>query len=116
MDATLAKRLKGAKIYNKSVILRRIYHYGRYKKKKIEHGYDDNGAYFKLEIHIPYNEFKSFKLPENCMKCPCGYGIRHCGRNVPFENEDKIKRSISCKLKQFTEEEILGMIYGFCDN
>ena len=73
-------------------------------------GYDDNGAFLKLEVHIPYSYLKTFKLPKSCTSCPVGFMDHGCGRNVPFENEDSTKRPVTCKLEQIFIEDIIKMI------
>lgn len=73
-------------------------------------GYDDNGAFLKLEVHIPYSDLKTFKLPKSCTSCPVGFMDHGCGRNVPFKDDDAIKRTITCKLEQISIEEIMKII------
>lgn len=73
-------------------------------------GYDDNGAYLKVEVHIPYSDFKTFELPKSCISCPVGFMDHGCGRNVPFEDEDFTKRPVTCKLEQISIEEIMKII------
>ncbi len=76
----------------------------------IEYGYDDDGAFLKLEVHIPYAELKTFKLPRSCTSCPCGYMSHKCGRNFRLADRDYQQRSSTCKLRQLSIEEIIKMI------
>lgn len=73
-------------------------------------GYDNIGVFFKLEAHIPFSELKTFKFPEKCTSCPCGFMKYGCGRNSPFVDDDYEKRPETCKLEQITIEDILKMI------
>lgn len=76
----------------------------------INSGYDSNGAFLKLEIHIPYSDLKTFKLPKSCISCPVGFMDHGCGRNVPFESEDSTKRPVTCKLEAVLIEDVMKMI------
>lgn len=77
---------------------------------KINSRYNNIGAVLKSEVHIPYRELKTFKLPKSCESCPCGFMDYGCGRNVPFADEDYEKRPSTCKLKQITIEDIMKII------
>lgn len=77
---------------------------------KTDIGYDNSGAFLKLEAHIPFSELKTFKLPNKCTGCPCGFMKYGCGRNSPFRGEDYDKRPETCKLEQITVKDILKMI------
>lgn len=76
----------------------------------INSGYDSNGAFLKLEMHIPYSDLKTFKLPKSCISCPVGFMVHGCGRNVPFESEDSTKRPVTCKLEAVLIEDVMKMI------
>lgn len=65
------------------------------------------GPKITLEIQMCYEDFETLKLPDNCTKCSVGYMKNGCGRNVPFKEEDYVKRPKSCKLKEVTFEEII---------
>lgn len=77
---------------------------------EINRGYDNNGAFLKIEVHVPYSELETFKLPKSCASCPCGFIDYRCGRNVPFTDEDNEKRPITCKLEQIFIEDIMKII------
>lgn len=77
---------------------------------KTDIGYDNSGAFFTLKIHIPFSELKTFKLPNRCMSCPCGFMKYGCGRNSPYTDEDYEKRPVTCKLQQVTIEDIFKMV------
>ena len=76
----------------------------------VDCGYDNKGAFLKLEVRIPYSSLKTFKLPESCIRCPCAFMDYGCGRNAPFLDEDYIRRPTTCKLKQVSIEEIVRKI------
>lgn len=76
----------------------------------INNGYDSNGAFLKLEVHVPYSELKTFKLPKSCSNCPVGFMDHGCGRNIPFVDEDSKKRPVTCKLEPIFIEDIMKMI------
>lgn len=76
----------------------------------ISRGYDSNGSFLKLELHIPYSDLKTFKFPKSCINCPVGFMDCGCGRNVPFMDEDCTKRPSTCKLEQIFIEDIIKMI------
>ena len=63
--------------------------------------YTDNGARINIAFTMtyPYDEFTVFEMPVSCSKCPVGFH-KDCGRNIPFNNEDYIKRPVTCKLKK----------------
>ena len=73
-------------------------------------GYDNNGAFLKFDVHIPYSELKTFNLPKSCTCCPCGYMKYGCGRNYPFEDEDYDRRPSMCKLDLISVEDIIKII------
>lgn len=77
---------------------------------KTECEYDNNGVFLKVEIHIPYSDLKTFKLPKSCTNCSCGYMYYGCGRNVPFETDDYVKRPSTCKLELISIEDIIKKI------
>lgn len=76
----------------------------------VSSGYDINGVFLKLEVHIPYSDFKTFKLPKSCTSCPVGFMDHGCGRNIPFEDEDSTKRPVTCKLEQIFIKDIIKLI------
>lgn len=76
----------------------------------VRSGYDNNGAFLKLEVHIPYSDLKTFRFPKSCTKCPVGFMDHGCGRNVPFEDEDFTKRPATCKLEQIFIADIIKTI------
>lgn len=73
-------------------------------------GYDNEGAYLKLEVRLPFSSLKTFEFPRCCSSCPVGYMDHHCGRNVPFKDEDYEKRPDTCKLELVTIQDYLNDI------
>ena len=63
------------------------------------------GSTVNISITIPYNQYKTFHLPEYCSSCPVGYCTKAhpedegCGRNVPWTSEDYMHRPDTCRLQ-----------------
>lgn len=62
---------------------------------------DNIGQIVTLQARVPYGSLLCFEYPKSCTACPSGWcssGI--CGRNVPFKDEDYIRRPSTCKLRK----------------
>lgn len=63
--------------------------------------YNDIGQEMTIKIQLRFEDLEVFEFPESCYSCPCGFSTStDCGRNVPFEKEDYMKRPKTCKLKK----------------
>lgn len=72
------------------------------------------GSTVNISITIPYNQFKTFHMPEHCSVCPAGYCTKanpddeSCGRNIPWTGEDYNNRPESCRLSKADILEIIA--------
>lgn len=72
--------------------------------------YDSKGANFHVEMSVPYETLKTFRLHKSCGTCPNGYMQHDCGRNVPFTDEDYKHRPETCKLLELSIEDVIQLI------
>ena len=63
-----------------------------------------------IDVDLPYSDFKVFKFPESCTRCPVGFMDCGCGRNTPLLLDDYETRPETCKLQLIDDTELLQIV------